>query len=274
MLETERHRLIAKLVQERSVVSIADLVETLGASEATVRRDINAMADRNLIRRIRGGAESLSPRHEAHLVGVPFALSQGIRVAQKRAIARAAAMLIEDGESILINGGTTTFALVEFLADRSLDILTNSIPIVSKLLVTSRNRVQIPGGTVYREQNIVLSPYDNDNTEHFWGSKLLTGCFGLNRFGMMETDPLIVQAETKLLKRADELVVMADSRKLGQRSSMIVAPLNRIGTLVTDNGATEDDLKLFRDAGIKVVIADVLAEDEEQEERHAKASGL
>lgn len=274
MLETERHRLIARLVQERSVVSIADLVETLGASEATVRRDINAMADRNLIRRIRGGAESLSPRHEAHLVGIPFALSRGIRVAQKRAIARAAAMLIEDGESILINGGTTTFALVEFLADRTLDILTNSIPIVSKLLATSRNRVQIPGGAVYREQNIVLSPYDNDTTEHFWGSKLLTGCFGLNRFGMMETDPLIVQAETKLLKRAEELVVMADSRKLGQRSSMIVAPLDRIGTLVTDNGATEDDLKLFRDAGIKVVVAEVRAEDEEREERRAKASGL
>jgi DeoR family ulaG and ulaABCDEF operon transcriptional repressor len=216
----------------------------------------------------------LTPRHEAHLVGVPFSLSQGIRVAQKRAIARATAALIQDGESIIINGGTTTFALVEFLAARNLDILTNSIPIVSKLLVTSRNRVQIPGGTVYREQDIVLSPYDNDNIEHFWGSKLLTGCHGLNRFGMMETDPLVVQAETRLLKRAEEVVVMADSSKFGQRSSMIVAPLNRITTLVTDNGATDDDLKLFHDAGIKVVVAEVLAEDEEQSERAAKAAGL
>jgi len=274
VLETERHRLIAKLVQERSVVSIADLVETLGASEATVRRDINAMADRGQIRRIRGGAESLTPRHEAHLVGTPFSLNQSIRVAQKRAIARAAAALIEDGESIIINGGTTTFALVEFLADRSLDILTNSLPIVSRLLATSRNRVQLPGGTVYREQNIVLSPYDNDNIEHFWGSKLLTGCHGLNRFGMMETDPLIVQAETKLLKRAEEIVVMADSRKFGQRSSMIVAPLDRISTLVTDNGAADDDLKLFRDAGIKVVVADVRPEDEEKDEHAARAAGL
>jgi len=274
VLETERHRLIARLVQERSVVSIADLVETLGASEATVRRDINAMADRGQIRRIRGGAESLTPRHEAHLVGMPFSLSRGIRVAQKRAIARAAAALIQDGESIIINGGTTTFALVEFLTEKNLDILTNSIPIVSRLLATSRNRVQVPGGTVYREQDIVLSPYDNDNIEHFWGSKLLTGCHGLNRFGMMETDPLIVQAETKLLKRAEELIVMADSHKFGQRSSMIVAPLDRIATLVTDNGATEDDLKLFRDAGIKVVIAEVRAEDEDKGERAARAAEL
>jgi DeoR family ulaG and ulaABCDEF operon transcriptional repressor len=273
VLEAERHRLIAKLVEERSVASIADLVETLGASAATVRRDINAMAEKGQIRRIRGGAESLTPRHEAHLVGMPFALSQAIYAGQKRAIARAAAELIKDGESIIINGGTTTFALVEFLTDRSLDILTNSIPIVTKLLATSKHRVLLPGGTVYREQNIVLSPYDNDAIEHFWGSKLLTGCHGLNRFGMMETDPLVVQAETKLLKRADELVVLADSRKLRQRSPMVVAPMERISKLITDDGATDDELKLFRNAGIQVIVATVTPEDAEYGEA-AQASGL
>src|SRR6185436_17557565 len=192
MLEAERHRVILKLIQERSVVSVADLVEILGTSEATVRRDVNALADNGQVRRIRGGAEALTPRHEAHLVGVPFEMSRAIAGPQKQAIARAAAELIKDGESIIINGGTTTFALVEYLAERDLDILTNSIPIVSKLLATSRNRVIIPGGTIYREQNIVLSPFENDTIEHFWGQKLLTGCYGLNRFGMMEADPLIV----------------------------------------------------------------------------------
>jgi len=256
MLEAERHRVILKLVQERSVVSVGELVEIMGASEATVRRDINALAEQGRIRRIRGGAEALTPRHEAHLVGMPFELSQGIGVQEKRAIARAAASLIKDGESIIINGGTTTFALVEFLANRQLDILTNSIPIVTKLLATSRNRVVLPGGTIYREQNIVLSPYESDAIEHFWGQKLFTGCYGLNRFGMMEADPLVVQAEMKLLKRADDLIVMADSRKLRQRSSMIVAGLDRISTLITDSGAREEELEMFRTAGIKVIIAE------------------
>ncbi|HET6629988.1 MAG TPA: DeoR/GlpR family DNA-binding transcription regulator [Woeseiaceae bacterium] len=256
MLEAERHRVIARLVRERSVVSISDMQEMLDASEATVRRDVNAMAEQGLLRRIRGGAESLTPRHEAHLAGMPFELSQEIGIAQKRAIARAAAQLIKEGDSIIINGGTTTYALVEFLADLRLDILTNSIPIVTKLLATSRNRVVLPGGTIFREQNIVLSPYESDDTiEHFWGQKLFTGCYGLNRFGVMETDPLIVRAQTRLLKRADELVVMADSRKLRQRSSMIVAPLDRISTLVTDDGAKDEELDLFRQAGIEVVVA-------------------
>src|ERR1700676_3569924 len=117
VLERERHHLILKIVDERSFASVADLVELLAASEATIRRDINALAERGEIKRIRGGAEAVRPRHQAHLVGMPFAMSQALNVPQKRAIARAAAQLISPGESIIINGGTTTFGLVEFLTD-------------------------------------------------------------------------------------------------------------------------------------------------------------
>jgi DeoR family transcriptional regulator, ulaG and ulaABCDEF operon transcriptional repressor len=88
MLEAERIRIISKLVQERSVVSVLDLVEILGASEATVRRDINGMAEAGILRRIRGGVEALTPRHQSHLVGTPFQLNQEIGVAQKRADGR------------------------------------------------------------------------------------------------------------------------------------------------------------------------------------------
>jgi DeoR family transcriptional regulator, ulaG and ulaABCDEF operon transcriptional repressor len=257
MLERERHNLILKLVQERSIVSVSDLLDLLGASEATIRRDINTLAERGEVKRIRGGAEAVRPRHQPHLVGIPFALSQDISVPQKHAIARAAAALILPGESIIINGGTTTFALVEFLAEHDLDILTNSFPIAAKLLTTSRNRITLPGGTLFREQNIVLSPFDNDTIENFWGSKLFTGCYGINRFGIMEADPLIVQAQRKLLKRTEDVVVMADSSKLRRKSSMIVAGLNCISTLVTDDGARPEELEVFKAAGINVIVAKV-----------------
>jgi DeoR family transcriptional regulator, ulaG and ulaABCDEF operon transcriptional repressor len=261
MLEAERHRLILKVLGERSVVSISDFVEFLNVSEATVRRDIFDLADAGRIRRIRGGAEALTPRHETHLAGVPFALNQEVCAEQKRAIARAAAELVRDGDSILINGGTTTFGMVEFLATRSLDILTNSLPIVTQLLATSRNRVTLPGGTIYPEQNIVLSPYESDAIEHFWGQRLFTGCFGLNKFGLMEADPLIVQAELKLLKRCEEVVVLADSRKLRQRSAMIVTDLSRLSTLITDWGATEEELKPLQNAGVRVIQVHIDAYD-------------
>ncbi|HLK71531.1 MAG TPA: DeoR/GlpR family DNA-binding transcription regulator, partial [Steroidobacteraceae bacterium] len=144
MIEAERQRLIRRLVDERSIISVTDLVELLGSSEATVRRDINAMADRGEITRIRGGAESIRPRLEAHLVGTPFALSREAAAEEKRAIGRAAASLIGAGDSLILCGGTTTYAMVEFLPPEPLAILTNSLPIVTQLLATSKHSVTLP----------------------------------------------------------------------------------------------------------------------------------
>ena len=257
MLEAERHRIIKKLVDERSIVSVSDLVDIVGASEATVRRDIGAMAARGAIIRIRGGAQSVLPRHEVHLVGPPFKLSQELAASEKRAIAKAAAKLIEPGQSLIISGGTTTYALVEFLPKEGLDILTNSLPIITQLLSTSRNRVTVPGGTIYREQNIVLSPFDDDATNHYTAKTLFAGCFGLNRFGVMETDPLIVQSQVRLLRRCEQLIIMADHHKLRQRSSIVVAGIERITVLVTDDKTPDEDIEWIRSAGIRVIRAGV-----------------
>ena len=265
MIEAERHRLIRKLVDERSITSLSDLVEILGASEATVRRDISTLSQRGEVTRIRGGAQSVRPRHEVHLVGLPFKLSQGVAVAEKRAIARAAAKLIEPGDSIIISGGTSTYALVEFLPPEGLDILTNSIPIVTQLIASGRHRVTVPGGTIFREQDIVLSPFEDDATSHFSAKTLFTGCFGINRFGMMEADPLIVQSQVRLLRRCEQLVVLADRSKLHQRSSIVVADLARVTVLVTDEGARDEDLEPLRSAGVQVIRA-----ERESPEKRAK----
>jgi DeoR family ulaG and ulaABCDEF operon transcriptional repressor len=265
MLESERHRLILKWVHERSIVSVTELVELLEASEATVRRDINALAERGEVRRVRGGAEALHPRHEAHLVGMPFAMSQVINVPQKRAIARAAVELIAPQDSLIINGGTTTFAMAEFLARHELDILTNSFPMAAQLLATSRNRITLPAGRVFREQNIVLSPFtDQDGLCHFWGKKFFTSGYGLNRFGLLEADPLIVQAQARLLERADEVIVLADSNKLRRDSPMVVTKLERISTLITDEGVTEKEVRRFEEAGLRVVVVKVEADTSEK----------
>ena len=254
MLERERHRLILRTAEERSVVSVPDLCELLGASEATIRRDIAGLAERGEVRRVRGGVEALQPRYEPHLVGTPFVFSQDVQAPQKRAVAREAAARMQRGESVIIGGGSTTFCLAEFLEDRELDIMTNSFPLAAHLVSHSRNRITLPGGTVYREQSIVLSPFD-DVTQHFRGRSFYTSCYGLNRFGMMENDPLIVQSQNKLLASAERVVVLADSRKLRQNSSMIVIPLARIDTIVTDWEATEEELEPFRAAGVEIVIA-------------------
>jgi DeoR family ulaG and ulaABCDEF operon transcriptional repressor len=270
VLERERHNLLLRLVEERSIVRVAELIDLLGASEATVRRDINQLAQRNVIRRFRGGVEAVQPRRQAHLAGVPFTTSQNLHAPQKRAIARAAASLVSPGESIIINGGTTTFALAEFLVDSDLDILTNSFPIAVELVAKSRNRITLPGGTLFREQSIVLSPFQNDSIDNFWGRKLFTGCYGLSPRGLMEADPLIVQAQIKLLQRAEQVIVLADSSKLRRQSSMVVTELSRLTVLVTDDGARSEELEPFAAANVKIVVSPVTSADMSlQAPRHA-----
>ena len=162
------------------------------------------------LRRVRGGAESIHPPQFVGLAGRPFSVNETINIAQKRAIAQKAVELCEDGDPIIINGGTTTFQMVHPLATRRMQVFTNSFPIAEHLLKNSKNTIMLSGGAIYREQNIILSPFDNDVTRNFYAKRMFMGAQGLGALGLMEADPLLIQAEQKLIGQADELVVLAD----------------------------------------------------------------
>ena len=140
MHERERHRIILSAVQERAVATVAELVELTDSSEATIRRDIAALHLEKRLRRVRGGAEALSPPQQSPLVGRPFSVNRNLNAAAKQAIAREAVALCEDGDDIIVNGGTTTFQMVHGLATRRLQVLTNSLPIAEHLPRTPRSR--------------------------------------------------------------------------------------------------------------------------------------
>lgn len=261
MHESERHRLILSAVQERPVATVGDLVTLTGASEATIRRDIATLHVQKKLRRVRGGAESIAPPQFVGINARPFAVEEGIRLAQKRAIARAAVDLCADGDAIIINGGTTTFQMVHPLSAKRCQVFTNSFPIAEHLLKHSRNTVLLPGGAIYREQNIILSPFTDDGSRHFYGRRMFMGCRGLGPLGLMEGDPLLVQAEQKLIGQADELIVLADSSKFGQRSSLLLCPLNRIHTVITDDAISDRDAQMLDAADVRLIVAQVGASD-------------
>lgn len=264
MHEMERHRVILSAVQDRPVVTVPDLCAMTGASEATIRRDISALHLAKRLRRVRGGAESINPPAFVGLAGRPFSVNETLHIAQKRAIARAAVALCEDGEPIIINGGTTTFQMVHPLASRRMQVFTNSFPIAEHLLKHSKNTILLSGGTIYREQNIILSPFDNDVTRNFYARRMFMGAQGLGPLGLMEADPLLVQAEQKLIGQADELIVLIDSSKFQNRSSLILCPLDRIGTVITDDGITDRAAQMLEAADVKLIVAETGAAQREE----------
>ena len=261
MHEIERQRIILGEVSDRPVVTVGQLVELTGASEATIRRDIGALHVAGRLRRVRGGAEALHPPQTVGIAGRPFSVNETVNIDKKRAIAKAAVDLCEDGESIIINGGTTTFQMVHHLARRRMQILTNSFPIAEHLLKNSRNTITLPGGAIYREQNIVLSPFDNDVTRNFYARRMFMGAQGVSPIGVMEGDPLLIQAEQKLIGQADELVVLADSSKFATRSSLVLCPLNRIHTVITDEGISDRDAQMLEAAEIRLIVVQARATD-------------
>lgn len=255
MHEKERHRIILSAVQDRPVATVVELCNLTGASEATIRRDIATLHMQQKLRRVRGGAEAINPPQFVGLAGRTFAVNETMRTSEKQAIARAAVDLCEDGDSIIINGGTTTFQMVHPLATRRCQIFTNSFPIAEHLLKHSKNTIMLSGGTIYREQNIILSPFDNDVTRNFYAKRMFMGAQGLGPLGLMEADPLLIQAEQKLIGQADELVVLADSSKFERRSSLVLCPLNRITTVITDEGISDKAAAMLDAADVTLVVA-------------------
>jgi DeoR family ulaG and ulaABCDEF operon transcriptional repressor len=254
MVNQKRRKRLLKLLAEHQAATVQQLVEWLNASPATVRRDISWLAARNLLTRTRGGAENLLPkkRHYA-LTSETFQNNIQCYAARKRAIARHAVSMCLDGETIIINGGTTTFMMAEFLADKQMKILTNSFLMAERLLVSSENEIIVPGGKIYREQNVILSPFDNDITQHHYASKMFMSVYGLSLLGLMEADPLLIQAEKRLISQAEELVVLADSSKFAKKAGLILCGLDRVKHVITDTNASDSAVQLLEQYGVNVV---------------------
>jgi len=265
MHEKERHRIILSAVQDRPVVTVTDLCGLTCASEATVRRDISTLHMQQKLRRVRGGAEAISPPQFVGLAGRTFEVNATLRSHEKQAIAQAAVELCDDGESIIINGGTTTFQMVHPLASRRMQIFTNSFPIAEHLLKHSKNTIMLSGGAIYREQNIILSPFENDVTRNFYARRMFMGAQGLGPLGLMEADPLLVQAEQKLIGQTDELVVLVDSSKFENRSSLVLCPLDRIDTVITDDAISDKDAAMLEAADVTLIVVQTGAAQHESE---------
>jgi DeoR family ulaG and ulaABCDEF operon transcriptional repressor len=265
MHEKERHKIILSAVQDRPVATVTDLRSLTQVSEATIRRDIAALHMQKKLRRVRGGAEAVNPPQFVGLAGRPFSVNETRQIKQKQAIAQRAVDLCEDGDSIIINGGTTTFQMVHPLALRCCQIFTNSFPIAEHLLKHSKNNIMLSGGVIYREQNIILSPFDNDVTHNFYAKRMFMGAQGLASLGLMEADPLIIQAEQKLINQTDELVVLVDSTKFESRSSLVLCPLARIDTVITDEGISDKAAAMLEAAEVTLIVADTGAAQHEDQ---------
>ncbi|WP_193105742.1 DeoR/GlpR family DNA-binding transcription regulator [Brachybacterium sp. FME24] len=267
-----RHRqdLVLDLVIDDGHLSVDDLVSTLGVSPATARRDLDALADQQLVIRTHGGA-SANPDASS----LPMRYRAARNAAAKEAIARRAVDLLEPGSVIGLNGGTTTTALAQELAARQsfrdaprpTVLVTNAINIAQELAVRRHLQLVVTGGVV-REASFELVGS--------WGEQLLaqiridTLFLGVNalsaRDGALTHDEAEASINARLMERATRVVVVADAEKIGASAFACITPASGIHTLVTDSAAEPSALEELRTAGVRVLLAD-LDPDEQEVER-------
>ena len=254
MHERERWQVILTEVRARGVIRVRELLGLTSASSATLRRDLVKLEEMGQLRRVHGGIEAVEAAQQTNLSARSFGVSQTLNADRKRLVAEAAAALCQDGESIIINAGSTTWFMAAYLRQHRMQILTNSFPIAEELIRNSNNRIVLPGGEVYREQGIILSPFDEDAIQHFTATRMFMSCYSISALGVIEGDPLIARAEAKLLSRAGKLVVLVDSSKFEARGSMAVCKLSRVHTLITDDAAPPHILAHARSEGVEVIV--------------------
>jgi DeoR family transcriptional regulator, ulaG and ulaABCDEF operon transcriptional repressor len=260
MGQGDRKRAILEFLGDRPFATVHDLTALLGASPATVRRDIAKLHAVGSVRKVFGGIAAMEAAAGPERISArPFAENQTIAVAQKAAIATAAERLVSDGDALIIHGGSTCLMFAQRLASRSLRIYTNSMPLAASLAAEGVCHLTVAGGELYREPGVLYTP--NSGPPEFYASKFFLGAQAIDASGLMESSPLIAQEINRLLARTDEVVVLADSRKFSIRTRHHVLGLSRISTLVTDTGLSEADYDMLLEAGINVILAEPLTED-------------
>jgi DeoR family ulaG and ulaABCDEF operon transcriptional repressor len=256
MHASQRDVEILRLLESQGFVSFRQLCARLEASSATIRRDLERLESEGRIARVRGGARLTGEPPSERLIGAPFELNRTRMAAQKAAIGRAAAALCRPGEAVIIDGGTTTFQMCSHLAGLELQVLTNSLHIVGELLPQPGTRVSVPGGAIFREQNIILSPFEDDGLARYHAAKAFMGAAAVGPRGLMQADVVLIQAEQKLMKRADQLIVLVDSSKFRTSASFVVSSLEAIDVVITDPGVTEAEAAMLRAHGIEVIVTE------------------
>jgi len=245
-----RHRAILELLEAHGAVRVADLCERFGVSEMTIRRDLTELEREGLLRRTHGGAISARGRGYEP----PFLTRTTRNQEQKARIGRLAASLIEEGDSIALDVGTTTLEIARALHEKhNLTVLTNSLHIANILASHPTIRLIIIGGILRPGELSMVGGLAEQGYREFFVDKLFVGVGGLSvEAGLTEyslEDALVKRA---MIKNAKERFVVADASKLNRVAFAHVAALSDVHALITDIGADTAIIHRIQESGIRV----------------------
>lgn len=254
MLGRERQNLILNMLSASKTVRITELTEKFGVSVATIRRDLDELESEGLIRRVYGGAVLADKKpYELPIFNTRVARNS----AEKSMIGLAAAKLVAEGDTIVLDIGTTTLEVARHIGDvPHLTVLTNSLPVLNELVSTGVN-VYALGGRLRSHELAIGGSMAEETLSSFFVDKAFIGAGGVTlENGITDYSPDSAQLCAAIMKRAHEIILVTDSSKFGKNVFCTVGSLDNISTIVTDSGIPHEYVKIFAKMGIRLIIAD------------------
>ena len=264
MLVEERRQRVLELVKRRGLASLADLARAIEVSESTIRRDLDYWHQQGVLKRTHGGAIYLGDGS-----GLP-ALEErtATQPEEKRAIARAAAARVQDGDAVLLDGGTTTLEVAKVLVGRSVQVVTNSLPVAA--LFASRRDADLVflGGYVYPKTGVALGPLTLRVLHDVHVHQTILSVGGMTEKGLFNSNLLLVETERQMMRCADEVVVVADHTKIGRNALAFLCDWAAVDTLIVDDRLSAEQRAFLdrRGRDLRVVVAG--AQDDTEGNNH------
>jgi DeoR/GlpR family transcriptional regulator of sugar metabolism len=235
-----RQRQIFDLLAADSELTVDEVCERLGTSPATVRREFAQLAAEGRVEKTWGGIRVKTDTLST--LGPPaFAQRLGANAAEKRAIAQAAAALLQDGDAVMIDGGTTTYQLCEFIALKRIRIITNSLVIaqaVDRLKGGRRGaEVYLTGGILQPESGIIAGPPAEAFLRRYHANWALLGAAGVDEKAATNYNEAVLASEHLMIEQSARIAILADHTKLGRRAMCSLCPLSKIDHVITGKHA-------------------------------------
>jgi DeoR/GlpR family transcriptional regulator of sugar metabolism len=249
MMTVGRHRQIADAVRTAGQLSVTELAELTSASEMTIRRDLDILAEQGVLERYRGGARTLLLRGEEP----PFALRAQESHDVKQRIAIATAGLIADGEAVVIDSGTTCLAVARALAGRRVTVMPLSLHAINALADEPHVRLLVPGGEPRPGELALTGPLTQASLGALRFDTVVIGCCGLTAAdGLTAYDLADAVVKRAAIASAHRVIAVCEAAKLSRTALAFVAPASDLHVVVTGADAPDDEAAALSAAGVVV----------------------
>lgn len=253
MLVEERRQKLRDLISTYGFASLQDLARKIDVSESTIRRDLEHLHQMGYLRRTHGGA--VWNQDGAPLP--PLEDRTGRQLEEKRWIGELASGLIQDGDTVLLDGGTTTLEVAREIlgSGKRVQVLTNSLPIAHMFASNPGSDLVVLGGYVYPRTGVALGSSTIRMLEDLHAHVAILSVGGITEEGLFNSNLLLVETERAMMSRAERVIVVADHTKVGRRALTWLCELNDIDDLVVDDHLTDESRAMLERAGVRLHVA-------------------